>query len=99
MSAAPEFDDEGRIIDHGSALTGGVWDYRWFRELSFDELQRLRASVRRVHMKHYPVEMVSDHEADKIIASLGPAVAEKLIKSAVDGGHAKAKTFSFPVKM
>ena len=54
--------------------------------LSIQDLRRLRASVRRVQMRHYPDRHVSDHEADKIIASLGPEVAEKQIKAQVDAG-------------
>ena len=53
-------------------------------ELSFHDLQRLRAIVRRVHMKHYPVEHCTERECDRIIESLLPATAERLIKRVVD---------------
>ena len=35
-------------------------------------------------MKHYPLELMTDHEADRIIESLGVEVREKLIRKAVD---------------
>lgn len=53
-------------------------------ELSLLDLQRLRKVVRGVHMKHYPLELMTDHEADRIIESLGVEVREKLIRKAVD---------------
>tara|TARA_R100001082_G_scaffold105688_1_gene77980 strand:+ start:767 stop:880 length:114 start_codon:yes stop_codon:yes gene_type:complete len=35
-------------------------------------------------MKHFPIEEITDKEADKLIESLGPATQEKLIKEYID---------------
>lgn len=53
-------------------------------ELSFPDLKRLRVAVKRVYMRHYPVEFFTDHEADKMIEALAPDVVERLIKATVD---------------
>lgn len=53
--------------------------------LKHRDLLRLREAVKRVYMaRGYPVEFYTDREADRIIESLGPATAEKLIKAQVD---------------
>lgn len=52
--------------------------------LSHRDLQRLRAAVKRVHLRHYPVEFYSDREADKFIEALSPRVAERMIAAQVD---------------
>ena len=54
-------------------------------ELSFQDLARLRAVVRRVHMAHYPLEHCSDRECDRIIETLVPSTAERLLKRLIDG--------------
>lgn len=53
-------------------------------ELSFPDLQRLRAIVKKVHMQYYPVETYTDREADRIIESYGRETAERMIQRAVD---------------
>jgi len=35
-------------------------------------------------MHYYPVELQTDHEADRIIESLGGEIMEKMLKAAVD---------------
>jgi hypothetical protein len=52
--------------------------------LSFADLVRLRQIVRKTHMKHYPTSKLTDHEADRIIESLGPRTNEALLKNFVD---------------
>lgn len=47
-------------------------------------LQSLRRIIKRVHMKHYPAELITDKEADRLIASLLPETIERLLKKAVD---------------
>jgi hypothetical protein len=54
-------------------------------ELSFEDLQRLRAVVRRVRMRYYPSELCTDAEADRIIESIGRQTAERMIRALVDG--------------
>lgn len=55
-------------------------------ELSWPDLCRLRAIVKKVHMAHYPTEMITDYEADRIIDVIAPATAAYLIRQAVDSG-------------
>jgi len=55
-------------------------------ELSWNDLQKLRLVVKRVHMVHYPSDKVTDHEADKIIEALGPDIMQKEIEDAARGG-------------
>jgi hypothetical protein len=52
--------------------------------ISFEDLQRLRAIVRQVHMKHYPMDFCTDRECDKLIDSFGQKVVESLLKRAID---------------
>jgi hypothetical protein len=47
--------------------------------LSFQDRQRLRKIVKKVHLKFLPEEFLTDKEADKMIESLGPSVREKLL--------------------
>jgi hypothetical protein len=54
-------------------------------ELSYRDLSRLRMVVRRVHMQHYPIDHCTDRECDRIIETLLPATAERLLKRLVDG--------------
>lgn len=54
-------------------------------ELKLHELKALREAVKRVYMRHYPVEFFTDREADRMIEALAPDVAERLIKARVDG--------------
>ena len=56
----------------------------WMRGLSFQDLQRLRRAVRRVHLHYMPAATYTDRAADEIIEVLGPSVAERLLKKAVD---------------
>jgi len=53
--------------------------------LSWQDLTRLRAAVRRVHMRHYPLDFCTVREADRIIESIAPQTAERLLKKLVDG--------------
>lgn len=52
--------------------------------LSFQELQVLRNHVRRTHMKDWKPEYRTDQECDRIIDVIGPRVAERSLKEAVD---------------
>jgi len=44
----------------------------------------LRKIVKLVHFKHYPNEVKTDREADKLISVLGPQIVENLIKTGRD---------------
>jgi len=52
--------------------------------LSQNERDTLRTVVRTVHMKHYPKDFINQYETDKLIESLGPEVAESMIRLGVD---------------
>jgi hypothetical protein len=54
-------------------------------ELSVPDLLRLRAAVRRVHMKHYPLDHCDARTCDRIIETLMPQTAERLLQKLVDG--------------
>ena len=54
--------------------------------LTYDELQLLRRVVKQTHMAHYPQDLFTDREADRIIEAFGPSVKEKLLKEAIEKG-------------
>lgn len=54
--------------------------------LKFGDLQKLRAIVKRVHLRHYPTEMINDYEADRLIDVLAPATQEYLVRRAIEMG-------------
>lgn len=54
--------------------------------LSQNERDTLRTVVRTVHMKHYPKDFINQYETDKLIDSLGPEVAESMIRLGIDRG-------------
>ena len=60
-----------------------------FTKYSIREIDTLRTVVKSQHMKHYPKEKVTDHEADRIIESLSEQAREKLYQLAVDYGITK----------
>ena len=80
LEADPDEPGTSEIIrTRGSA--GSVF----LANLSFKDLKRLRDAVKRVYMQRgYPIELYTDREADRIIESLGPQTAERLIKALVD---------------
>lgn len=48
--------------------------------LSWPDRLRLRAVVKKVHMRHFPDEFVTDKEADKMIDAIAPETAAYLIQ-------------------
>jgi len=54
------------------------------------ELEMLRKIVRKVHFAHVEAKhgksFVTDQECDKLIESIGPEVAERMIRFGVDKG-------------
>ena len=54
--------------------------------LTIRDRRRLRAVVKKIHLKNYPQEMITDYEADKLIDSFAPNVVEKFLKLGVDSG-------------
>lgn len=55
--------------------------------LSLKDRNRLRTIVKNVHLKHYPTEMITNYEADKLIESFGEKTIYELIKQGVDSGN------------
>jgi hypothetical protein len=53
-------------------------------DISLQDRNRLRKIVKKIHMRHFPAESVTNREADKIIESLGPKIQEHLIKKYID---------------
>lgn len=53
-------------------------------DLNAKDLERLRKIVKQVHMKHYPGDMVSDYEADRIIDVLAPETKDYLLRRAIE---------------
>ena len=60
-----------------------------YKTVMLKDLMALRTVVKSQHMKHYPKEKVTDHEADRIIESLSEQCREKLYQLAVDYGITK----------
>ena len=56
----------------------------FFTEISLEDLNRLRNVVKTVHMKHYAERHITNYEIDKLIESIGPETAQKMLKVAVD---------------
>ena len=52
--------------------------------LKIEEREVLRRVVKKVHLCHHPEEFCTDHEADKVIAVIGPEVIERMIKFGKD---------------
>lgn len=49
-------------------------------QLSWQDRQRLRKVTKAVHMKHYPQELLTDREADRMIEAMGPSTQKYLIE-------------------
>lgn len=55
-------------------------------KISYQDRERLRAIVKKVHLRHHPMEQITDWEADRVIEAMGPQTQEHLIKKAMDHG-------------
>ncbi len=54
--------------------------------LAKQDLDLLRGIVRKVHLAYVPQDFATNKECDKLIESLGPEIAEKMIRFGVDKG-------------
>jgi len=54
--------------------------------LSFSDRQKLRAIVKRVHLRHYPGHQISDLLADRLIDVIAPETAAYLIRHHLEKG-------------
>ena len=55
-------------------------------ELSPADRDRLRAIVRKIHLKHVPQHMLTNYECDKLIDAWGPEVAGNIVRKAMNAG-------------
>ena len=53
-------------------------------QLSYDDLQKLRMVVKRVHMRYYPKDQVTDWEADRILEAQGREWAEDALRVLIE---------------
>ena len=49
-----------------------------------EEREILRRVVKKVHLAYHPEEFVTDREADKVIAVIGPETIDRMIKFGKD---------------
>lgn len=54
--------------------------------LKWEDRQRLRAIVRRVHLRWMPESLLTDYECDKLIDSFSESVIEANLKAGRDVG-------------
>lgn len=54
--------------------------------ISAQDLSLLRGIVRKVHLAYVAKEHATDKQCDKLIESLGPEIAERMIRFGVDKG-------------
>jgi len=73
-----EQDDSPAPVDSLDALVMRQGGYS--TRLSWMDRQKLRNVVKKVHMKHYPSEFITDYEADKMIDAIAPDTAAYLIR-------------------
>ena len=56
-------------------------------DLSFGDLQMLRAVTRRVHQQYNPGKTLTDQECDAYIDQIAPETLERMLKEQVDSGR------------
>ena len=66
---------DARILKEGS----------WSSKLSWSDRLKLRAVVKKVHLKHFPDHLITDYECDRMIEAIAPQTAEYLIKKHIEG--------------
>lgn len=54
--------------------------------LSVADRNRLRSIVKRVHLRHYPADLLTDFETDRLIDSFSEQVIEANLKTGRDMG-------------
>ena len=77
-------DDIDWGLDAKIEKTGG-----YSTRLSYQDRQKLRAVVKKIHMQNYPTDMITDLEADKIIDVIAPGTAEYLVRKHVHNQNAR----------
>lgn len=72
-------------VDAATPEPAGGYPQSFVGQLSFQQLQQLRAAVRRVWKKKgMPDAMVTEHLCDQVIEAMGPQTREKWLKNIVD---------------
>ena len=55
----------------------------FLNSLSLKDRNRLRAIIKKVHFKHYPKNMITNYEADKLIEAFSEEVVYNMLKANV----------------
>ena len=55
----------------------------FLNNLSLKDRRRLRAIVKKTHLKYYPTHMITDKEADKLVEAFGEETIYNLLKQNV----------------
>ena len=55
----------------------------FFNTLSLKDRNRLRTIIKKVHFQHYPTDMITNYEADKLIEVFSEEVIYNMLKADV----------------
>ena len=55
----------------------------FFNTLSLKDRNRLRTIIKKVHFQHYPKNMITNYEADKLIEAFSEEVIYNMLKADV----------------
>lgn len=55
----------------------------FLNNLSLKDRKRLRTIVKKTHLQHYPTNMITDYEADKLVEAFGEETVYNLLKANV----------------
>ena len=59
----------------------------FLQTISIEDRRRLRKIVKKVHLKNYPTQFITDREADKLVEACGEETVYNLIKKHKDLGE------------
>lgn len=62
---------------------GTGYQMSFLNTLSLKDRNRLRAIVKKVHLKHYPTHRITNYEADKLIEAFSEEVIYKMLQANV----------------
>jgi hypothetical protein len=69
-----------------ASMSEAVEGVRFVHRLRREDRRLLRDIVKRVHFSQFPVDYITDEEADRVIAAQAPKVIEAMLEFAVDRG-------------
>ena len=55
----------------------------FFNTLSLKDRNRLRTIIKKIHFQHYPTDMITNYEADKLIEVFSEEVIYNMLKADV----------------